>query len=413
MSVNTTKTALIEQGRWLTVQDCKRVLVVVHTVTFAQRLQEVFGLLEADFRIQVVFTAAPHAFGGGVAQYLQSLGITTVPWEEALRTEFDLALAAGSRGVHALRAPVVRISHGAGHIKLLTDTSELAPGEKRAPGMLSRQHLLHEGRVGPAAIVYAHERDLAELADSCPEALPVAHVVGDPCVDRITAGMSRREHYRRALGIEARQRLVIVTSTWGPTSTFGRFDTLLPQLLSQLPGRRYRVALLLHPNVFAGHGAWQVRSWLAGCRSRGIAVVPPEADWQAPLIAADWIIGDHGSLTAYGTLTGAAMLLTPGPRREISASSPAALLAALAPVVSPAHPLAAQLRYAAEQHVPGQYEQVARLLSSAPGQFHRRMRALVYRLLRLGEPACAPAVPPLPTPPPLHRWESADLGMAL
>lgn len=279
--------------------------------------------------------------------------------------------------------------------------------------MLSRQHLLHKGRVGPAAIVYAHERDLAELADSCPEALPVAHVVGDPCVDRIRAGMPRRRQYRRALGIEAGQRLVIVTSTWGPTSTFGRFDTLLPQLLSQLPGRRYRVALLLHPNVFAGHGAWQVQSWLAGCRSRGIAVVPPEADWQAPLIAADWIVGDHGSLTAYGTLTEAAVLLTPGPRREISASSPAALLAALAPVVSPAHPLAAQLRYAAEQHFPGQYEQVAGLLSSAPGQFHRRMRALVYRLLRLGEPACAPSVAPPPMPPPLVRWESADLGIAL
>lgn len=113
MSVKTTGSALIEQGQWLTVSDCKRVLVVVHTVTFAQRLREVFGLLEADLRIQVIFTVAPHAFGSGVPQYLRSLGISTVPWEEALRAEFDLALAAGSRGVHELRAPVVRISHGA------------------------------------------------------------------------------------------------------------------------------------------------------------------------------------------------------------------------------------------------------------------------------------------------------------
>ncbi|MFD7899814.1 hypothetical protein ACFV0C_23730 [Streptomyces sp. NPDC059568] len=412
MSVKTTKPALIEQGQWLTVQDCKRVLVVSHTVTFAQRLREAFSLLEADLRIQVVFTVAPHAFGSGVSQYLQSLGILTVPWEEALRADFDLALVAGSRGVHELRAPVVRISHGAGHIKLLTDTTSLAPGEKRSPGMLSRQHLLHEGRVGPAAIVYAHERDLEELARSCPEALPVAHVVGDPCVDRIMAGRSRREQYRRALGIEAGQRLVIVTSTWGPTSTFGRLDALLPQLLSQLPGCGYRVALLVHPNVFAGHGAWQVQSWLAGCRGRGIALVPPEADWQAPLIAADWIIGDHGSLSAYGTLTGATMLLTPGPRREISPYSPAALLATVAPVVSPAYPLDEQLRYAAEQYRPGQYDQVAALLSSVPGQFHRRMRAVIYGLLKLGEPASAPVVSPLPLPPPLEQWEAADLGKA-
>ncbi|MFE0174709.1 hypothetical protein ACFWZ2_20535 [Streptomyces sp. NPDC059002] len=414
MSVITTRTALIEQGRWLTVQDCKRVLVVVHTVTFAQRLREVFGLLEADLRVQLVFTAAPHAFGSGVPQYLHDLGITTVPWEEALHSEFDLALAAGSRGVHELRTPVVRVSHGASHIKLLTDTGLLAPGEPRAPGMLSRQHLLHDGRVGPAAITYAHERDLVELARSCPEALPFAHVVGDPCVDRIMAGMPRRERYRRALGVAPGQRLVTVTSTWGPTSTFGRIDALLPQLLHQLPGGDHRVALLLHPNVFAGHGAWQVRGWLAGCRGRGIALVPPEADWQAVLIASDAIIGDHGSLTAYGTLTDAALLLTPGPRREISAYSPAARLAATAPTVSPAHPLAEQLDYAVRKFRPGQYDEVAALLSSAPGQFHRRMRAVVYRLLGLGEPARPPVVPPLPLPPPLERWEAAptDTGAA-
>ncbi|MFJ3185621.1 hypothetical protein [Streptomyces halstedii] len=403
MSLRTTRTALIEQGHWLTVRDCKRVLVIVHTVTFAQRLREVFGLLEADLRIQVIFTAAPHAFGSGVTGYLRSLGINPVPWEEALRAEFDLALAAGSRGLHELRAPLVRISHGAGQIKLLTDVSALAPGEPRAPGMLSRGHLTHEGRVVPAAIVYAHERDLVELARSCPEALPVAHVVGDPCVDRITAEMPRREYYRRALGIEAGQRLVVVSSTWGPASTFGQLHALLPQLLGELSGGGYRIALLAHPNVFAGHGTWQVRGWLAGCR--GVAVVPPEADWQAVLIAADWIIGDHGSLSAYGTLTDATMLLTAGPRREVSAYSPAALLESVAPVVSPLHPVAEQLEYAARSRRPGQYDEVTASMSSALGEFHRRMRAVVYGLLGLGEPARPPVVAPPPPPSPLEEWE--------
>ncbi|MGW0756919.1 hypothetical protein ACWD1Y_10585 [Streptomyces sp. NPDC002814] len=413
VSVRTTKPALIEQGHWLTVRDCKRVLVVVHTVTFAQRLREVFELLETDLRIQLVFTVAPHAFGNGTTEFLQSLGIATVPWEEAIRAEFDLALAAGSRGVHELRAPLVRISHGAGQIKLLTDVTALAPGEQRAPGMLSRQHLLHEGRPVPAAIIYAHDRDLEELARSCPEALPVAHVMGDPCVDRITAGKARRADYRRALGIEAGQRLVVVTSTWGPVSTFGRLDTLLPQLLSQLPGARYRVAMLVHPNVFAGHGIRQVHGWLSCCEGGGIAVVPPEADWQAPLIAADWIIGDHGSLTAYGTLTDATMLLTAGSRREVAACSPAALLSAVAPVVSPMYPLAEQLEYAAQLHRPGQYDHVAASLSSAPGQFHRRMRSVVYRMLGLGEPARPPFVAPPPLPPSLTRWQiSAGSGAA-
>lgn len=413
MSVSTTRPALIEQGHWLTVRDCKRVLVVVHTVTFAQRLREVFELLETDLRVQLVFTVAPHAFGSGTTEFLRSLGIATVPWEEALRSEFDLALAAGSRGVHELRAPVVRVSHGAGQIKLLTDVSALAPGEPRSPGMLSRGHLLHEGRLVPAAIVYAHDHDLAELARSCPEALAVAHVAGDPCVDRITAGRPGREAYRRALGIEDGQRLVVVTSTWGPASTFGRLDALLPQLLSQLPDEGYRVAMLVHPNVFAGHGTRQVHGWLSCRRGRGLAVVPPEADWQALLIAADWIIGDHGSLTAYGTLTDATILLTAGSRREVSACSPAARLAALAPVVSPGYPLAEQLEYAAQLHVPGRYDHIAASLSSAPGQFHRRMRSVLYGMLGLGEPARPPLVTPPPLPPALTHWElSTDRGAA-
>jgi hypothetical protein len=413
VSVGTTRSALIEQGHWLTVRDCKRVLVVVHTMTFAQRLREVFELLETDLRVQLVFTVAPHAFGSGTTEYLRSLGISTVPWEEALRAEFDLALAAGSRGVHELRAPVVRVSHGAGQIKLLTDVTALAPGEPRPPGMLSRRHLLHEGRLVPAAIVYAHDRDLEELSRSCPEALSVAHVAGDPCVDRILAGRPEREAYRRALGIEEGQRLVVVTSTWGPASTFGRLDSLLPQLLSQLSGDGYRVAMLVHPNVFAGHGTRQVHGWLSCCRDRGLAVVPPEADWQAPLIAADWIIGDHGSLTAYGTLTDATLLLTAGPRREVSARSPAALLSAVAPVVAPGYPLAEQLDYAAQLHRPGQYDHVAASLSSGGGRFHRRMRSLLYRLLGLGEPARPPLVAPPPPPPALTRWEiSAGSGAA-
>ncbi|MEV8198155.1 hypothetical protein AB0Q90_12910 [Streptomyces sp. NPDC079141] len=377
-------------------------------------MREVFELLETDLRIQLLFTIAPHAFGNGVTEFLRGLGITTVPWEEALRAEFDLAIAAGSRGVHELRTPVVRISHGAGQIKLLTDVTALAPGERRSPGMLSRQHLLHQGRLVPAAVVYAHNRDVEELARSCPEALCVAHVVGDPCVDRIRAGRPGRESYRRALGIEDGQRLVVVTSTWGPASTFGRLDSLLPQLLSQLPGREYRVAMLVHPNVFAGHGIRQVRGWLSSCRRQGIAVVPPEADWQALLIAADWVLGDHGSLTAYGTLTDATMVLIAGARPEVSAYSPASLLAAVAPVVSPAYPLAEQLQYAAQLHGPGQYDHVAASLSSAPGQFHRLMRSVLYRMLGLGEPARPPFVAPPPLPPLLTSWETpAGSGAAL
>ncbi|WP_059008570.1 hypothetical protein [Streptomyces specialis] len=373
----------------------------MHTLPYAHRLKHIIALLRSDLRVNVVFTVAPHAFGAGVPEHLRDEGITVVPWKDAVRTEFDLALAAGSQGIDQIRAPLIRMSHGAGHIKLLRRVRD---GEPRTPGLLSRRNLVRAGRVVPAAVALSHERYLDVLADSCPEALPVAAVVGDPCHDRIVAGLPRRDAYRRAFGLDEGQRLVTVTSTWGPSSAFGRLDALLPRLLGELPADRYRTAVLVHPNVWAGHGGWQVRGWLAECRRRGVTLIPPDADWESWLLGSDGIIGDHGSGTAYGSLTGVPILMARHPGRDIASDSPAAALAALAPALSPAHPLPDQLRYAAERYRYEDYRRVGSLLTSEPGRFNELMRSLMYRLLGLGEPAFAPDTDPAPLPPRLTAW---------
>ncbi|MGW7517393.1 hypothetical protein ACWGJ2_17565 [Streptomyces sp. NPDC054796] len=373
-------------------------------MTYAQRLREVFELLESDLRVQVVFTVAPHAFSEGVTDYLRSMGIEVIPWKLALATEFDVALAAGSQGIDQLRARVIRLSHGAGHIKLLRRPAGHTVGAPRTGGMLSRQHLVRDGKVVPAAVAFSHERDLEVLAESCPEALPVASVVGDPSHDRILASLPHRARYREALGLRPGERLVVVPSTWGVSSSFGHLGSLLPRLLAELPPGRFRVAVLAHPNVWAGHGGWQVRAWLSDCRRRGIALVPPEDDWQSLLVAGDWIIGDHGSVTAYGALARVPILMARYPAREVTADSPTAVLARVAPALSPLHPLEDQLRYAADHYRPAAYEPVAARISSAPGAYRRRMRALLYAQLGLSEPAYPVRTEPAPVPPCLDAW---------
>ncbi|MER6142116.1 hypothetical protein ABT174_19075 [Streptomyces sparsogenes] len=421
------------RGReWLTLPGRKRVLVVAHTLTFARRLREAFSLLESDFRVQVVFTAPPHEFGDGVARYLRRLGSAVLPWEEAVRMSFDLALAAGSRHVERVRAPLITMAHGASYLKLVPapprPNAGLNPGPDTglagdpaadpAAGSttgstplvagLSREYFVADGRVVPAAVAVPHRDDLAALARSCPEVLPVAHVVGDPVHDRIRASLPLRDAYRRALGLREGQKLIAVASTWGPRSSFGGFEALLPRLLGELRPPEHRVAVLVHPNVWSGHGPWQVRAWLARCGPSGIGLVPPEADWRSVLIAADWIIGDHGSVTLYGTLTGAPILLAASPQQEINPASPAAALAATAPALSPAHPLVSQLEYARAEYRREDYEAIAARITSEPGGFNRNMRALMYRLLGLGQPAHAPTTRPLPEPPPLDTWTGTD-----
>ncbi|MFD8964496.1 hypothetical protein ACFV0C_05720 [Streptomyces sp. NPDC059568] len=396
-----------EPSQWLTLAGCRKVLIVAHTEVYAQRLRELLPLLESDLRIQVYFTIAPHAFNGGAARALREMGNTLLPWEEAVRTEFDLALAAGSQGVEQVRAPLIRMPHGVGHMKLSRVADDRTPGASRTVGGMGRQYLMWNGKVVPKALALAHRDDLTTLERWCPEALPVAEVVGDACHDRIAVSLPLRQRYRRALGVRSGQKLVLVSCTWGLGSSFNRLDALLPRLLTELPRKGYRIAVLVHPNVAAGHGDWQVRAWLSAFRRRGVAVIPPEADWRAPLIAADWVIGDHGSVTLYATLTEAAILLARFPERDVNTASPGAELARIAPSLSPSHPLPEQLAYAAAERPAEEYARIAARISSEPGRFNRRMRRLIYRLLGLGEPAFQPVTQHLPMPSGLESGAGA------
>jgi hypothetical protein len=376
----------------------KRILVIVHTVAYAKRLLDVLSLLEADFRVQVIFTAPPHAFGADVPRFLEQLGIVALTWEEATRMTFDLALAAGPQRVGEVQAPLITLPHGANYLKRIVGFAE-----PNVAG-LRREDLMPDGAPLPAAVVVPHHEDLGDLARSCPEALEVARVVGDPAHDRILASLPRREEYRRALGLTESQKLVVVTSTWGPRSSFGRLEMLLPRLIGELPAGGYRSAVLVHPNVWSGHGPWQVKAWLARCYQEGIGLVPPVADWRSVLISADWIIGDHGSVTLYGTLTGAPILLANSPEQEINPASPAARLATTAPALSPTHPLVDQLAYAAAEYSPAEYAAIAARITSEPGRFNRNMRKVMYGLLNLGQLAHEPVTPVLPPPPRLDSW---------
>ncbi|WP_316520396.1 hypothetical protein [Kitasatospora brasiliensis] len=400
-------TAWSDNGPWETLRDRKEVLVVAQTMVYAQRLHDFYSMLAADLRVQVRFTVAPHVFNRGTAEVLQALGGTVLPWKQAVRQEFDLVLAAGSRGMEQLRGPIVRLPHGAGNIKL---SRRSAPdGERDAIG-LGPDYLYWEGRLVPASFALAHEEELLELRRSCPEAVPIAEVVGDPSYDRIAAALPHRERYRAALGLRPEEKLVLVASTWGDGSLFSRLDAVLPRLTSELPRRGYRTVLLAHPNIAATHSSYAVRSWASATARGAVTVIPPETDWRPLLVAADFIVGDHGSVTLYGAMTGAPVLLAQYPHRHVNPRSPAAQLAGTAPALAPGHPLVGQLAYAAEQYRPEEYAAIAARISSEPGRFDRNARRLLYRVLGLGQPAHTPDPEPLPLPAPLP--DPLDAGTA-
>jgi hypothetical protein len=386
-----------DQGRWITRTGCKTVLVVVHTVTTGQRLTKLLPLFETDRRVQVVFTAGPHAFGNGVARLLRELDGAVIPWAQAIETTFDLALAAGYQSVHELRGPLIVVPHGAAYNKLVARGYAGAVAARGVYG-LDRRHLVHGGRVVPGALVLSHQADLAVLGRQCPQAVPAAEVVGDPCHDELAVSRPLRAAYREALGVAEGKRLVVTTSTWGTGSLFGQVTDLHDRIIAELPRDSYEVVALMHPNVWYGQGPRQVRAWLSSAMRRGLTLLPPESEWLSALVAADVVIGDAGSSSVYAAAAGVPVVIGTFPGEDIAPGTAAALLAAASPALNLDEPIERQLASAMACHSVELSQQVAARVTSEPGRFRGNMRRLIYRMLGLTQPPSIQLTPAAPMP---------------
>lgn len=404
-----------------TFQSQRTVLAVVHHPAAASRLVDVMPLLETDPRIQVVYTMPPSSYlsgaaeesscmSGAVEEFLRNLRAKVVPWNRAVSTEYDLAVAAGSGMLERLHAPVLLMAHGAGkNIRANTWRSH-SPAVTRPVVNEHQEWFVSGGRVIPSSIALPHDDLRAELARARPEAAPMMFVAGDPCFDRMTASAGMRERYRRALGVEAGVQLVVVSSTWGRRSLLGRHADIVSRVAGELPGDRYRIAGILHPNTWSAHSRHQIRSWHLESLRRGVSLLPPEEGWRATLIAADRIIGDYGSVTCYGAALGVPVLRGAWTDEKAVPGSPASWLGGIAPHLDWSRSLAAQLDDAPHAYTAARYEALRDRITSRPNAAAQILRQEMYRILRLPEPACPARVVPVPLPVPIRSGEFETAG---
>jgi hypothetical protein len=271
--------------RWATIRAEAEVLAVVRTVPTARRLLDIAEAFAGDPRVEVHWALDRGSeLGRGVRALLAAHKIRPLRLAQAVRRSWHLALAASENSpLDRLDAPVFLVPHGAGH------------GKGMAAARLASCR--------PAAIGLAHADDAARLAARASELGAAARVVGDPCWDRLAASRHRRAAYRRALGIGP-ARLVVLSSTWGPRSLFSRHTDLAARLTAALPWDSWRVAMVLHPGVRARHGEDAVARWLRPALDRGLLLLDADDEWRAGLIAADAVVGDHGSVTLYAAALG-------------------------------------------------------------------------------------------------------------
>ncbi|MGW1407719.1 hypothetical protein [Streptomyces sp. NPDC002403] len=407
-----------DAARWATRGTCLRVLVVVHNVTAATRLLDVLPLFDDDLRVQLLATCTgSSAFAAGTAELLADTGVPVLPWEQAVETRVDLVVSAsfgGQLDVFAGRLAI--LSHGVGYTKRLAtpDTGHRTPdtgsgsGSVPAPvfGLAPQWLLSPRGTPVADALVLSHPEQYERLRAACPEAAPSAVLAGDPCYDRILAARPRRERFRRALGVRPGQRLVLLNSTWNPESLFGDggevpdgsdvVAALLSRVADEFPVDEYRFAAVLHPNIWHGHGPGQIRAWLDRARRGGLALIDPLNGWRQALLAADAVIGDHGSVTFYAAALGTPVLLGSVPLHALDPDAPISAFMREAPRLDPDAPLLPQIEELMARHrpLPGPAE----FTTAVPGESAARLRELFYSMMGVPEPGRPASLEPLPLP---------------
>jgi hypothetical protein len=136
----------------------------------------------------------------------------------------------------------------------------------------------------------------------------------------------------------------------------------------------------------------------------GLMVIPPEEGWRAALVAADWIVGDHGSVTQYAAgATDVPVVLATFPDHDIRAGSLADVVARAVPRLRMDRPLVPQLATAAAMRDPQRQTPVRELITAYPGEAGLILRRTMYRLMELSEPDRPVRVAPVPLPRPIQQ----------
>src|SRR5215213_128879 len=372
-----------ESPYWYSVPRARTVLAVVRSVTTTLALIDLLSDLFGDRRVQIVFTVMPKQrdanFEGGMRRMLAEFGVREVRWEEAVRTRFDLVVTASHEGLlHELSGPLLILNHGVGIGKYLA-----VPPDGRLP--------LGRDPDSTTTIVLSHQEQRAYFAAEQDERVSFL-VGGDPWYDRLRASLSRVERYRDAIGVRPGCRLIAVSSTWGEYSLIATNPELFVKLLAQLPSDEYRVAAILHPNVWFGHSTWQIRTWLREAIDAGLILAPPRDAWRGVLVAADGFVGDHGSVMLLAAGLEKPVCFGSAPNDELIAGGPSAEIEASVLRLDGTMPLKPQIEQLFSSYE-GQAHRVAtERVFEHPGCSHAILRRAAYDLLRLDEPSTPPRV---------------------
>lgn len=340
-------------------------LVVVRTHTSMDRVLDLLEAVAEGVNLAIKFVLdVGSKFAREVTTKLRALGAEEIEWEEAKQLHWDAIFAAHVDQQLAelceFSGKLFVVPHGVGYNRKRLISTGGRPG---AAG-LSTYELTHAGEVFPTLIGISSSEQSSRL---CQEALGREVVIGDFVRDKLIANRQHRRRCRRLLGI-GKRKLILVSSTWGPWSTFATQREIITRLVADLPSDEYAVALIMHPNIwYGGDSGYELRVALRNELDSGLLIID-HTRWQAALIAADLVVGDHGSCTAYAVAMELPVLIAACGSAELDEESPLAALHAELPRLAGTTSLREQVDEALRSHVPGQWKHHTDRLFELPGE---------------------------------------------
>lgn len=384
-------------------------LVVVRTHTSLDRVLELLRVVGQGVHLAIKFTIEYGSkFARDLADKLRALGAEEIPWEVARSLYWDAIFAAHVDNQLAelqetFDSKIFVVAHGAGYNRARLASTGGRPG---AAG-LSTHELTRDGQLIVSLVGLS---DFEQSERLCEEARGCEIVIGDLVMDKlINYRQQQRRRFRRELGV-GRRKLILISSTWGPWSTYAKAEWAIRRLVADLPSNEYAVALVLHNNIWYGHSKFEICLHLRDEIAAGLLIIDPTT-WQSALVAADLVVGDHGSVTTgYAVGMKLPVLIAADGTPELDPASPYTALHAALPRLCDAKPLREQVDRAIAEHAPDQWKQHSDRLFALPGEGLKAAANALRRLLDLPpfteNPRIGPMEPPMivdPQPVTAHR----------
>ena len=357
----------------------RQLLFVGLNRTHANYLAAVHELIAGDERLACYLSVPPRIVAPEDADAVSAtLQLEHVGYLSARLRRWDLILFADQSYAR----------HFSRHRRKILTNHGIAGGKTASAGGHSyRYGRLTTDRHGRPRFTRIFEASSARrdrAVDEMPQFKDVIAVVGDLNADRLLALRPRRDEFRRRLGFEARDTVVLIQSTWGPHSLMERFG---PQLVAEARklGDKYRFVFSAHPLQWGGKPA-HMRQFLLDQQSAGTPLRRPEEDFAPYMIASDLAVSDFTSLTVTYALLGKPLILIPIDDALLVEHLPAWQLVHTCPVLRAPDELDGAITSALADYPFEQMEQITRQVNSYPGQAAERIRNEVYRLLQLPAP---------------------------